>query len=536
MTTSAENIKSWLCQSVDKDYYETRFSLMQKAFDPARCFPWAGGTGSGHRFPDFPDLKAQYKEIGTEPWILEVQLDLLAEVMRSTPEPEFPDVDEFTGQVRQAFWKKRNKGYGRTKTDGLTQMEKAWLDGHGLGIGFVQWGIKTNPKNGYRYVCPKHVPMLQMIWDRNARSFCEARMACAMSYMPYDQAKALFKGRAEDHKVELRETNTDEPLQVVRVFEYYDLGYEGGEPTSAIILGDITNEAFQIDENAFECLPFAYYEHILTPGFRRPIGAIDILVAGQEGLHQIERSTNAEVKRPGFDLMSPDILNDEDIARVESGEHGVVVRTERPLEPGEAAYQRVAAGEVSQTTLAVYQMRKESFMAKAGISNLDRGQDIEGADTLGEVQLADSRSGKKKNRTIFQTALFFQRNVEVFMQVAKLADDEPVMLDVGGENLPFNDPSDPVSLIAGWLEEDSDVVISEESLTKGDLAAERMEKIQRVSIFDMDPLVDPIWRTEEKLKAAGFDPKKAMAMNQMEAMPGQAAQMGQDPNAQPQVA
>jgi hypothetical protein len=118
--TSAENIKTWLCQSVDKDYYETRFSLMQKAFDPAKAFAFA--NGSGYRFPDYPDLKAQYREIGAEPWILETQLDLLSEVMRSSPEPEFPDVDEYTGQVRQAFWKKRNKGYGRSKTDGLRSM------------------------------------------------------------------------------------------------------------------------------------------------------------------------------------------------------------------------------------------------------------------------------------------------------------------------------------------------------------------------------------------------------------------------------
>lgn len=523
MLTSKEDIQSWLCQSIDEDYYETRFSLMQKAFDPARNFAFS--RQSGHKFPDWPDLKAEYKEIGAEPWILEVQLDLLAEVMRSTPEPEFVDVDEFTGQVRQSFWKKRNKGYGRTKTDGLTQMEKAWLDGHGLGMGFVQWGLKTNPKNGYRYACPKHVPILQMIWDRHARSFCEAQMACSMSYMPFHKAEAAFgKKQAEENMVELKESNSKEVLKVVRVFEYFDLGYGKGEPTAAIILGDVTNTPYEIYPNGFECLPYAYYEHVLVPQFRRAIGAIDILVSGQESLNQIERNMNAEVKRPGFDIMAPDILVPEDIEKVEKGYPGTVVRAERPLEPGEASYQRVPAGEVSQTTLAVYSMRKDAFMAKAGISNLDRGQDIEGADTLGEVQLADSRSGKKKSRTIFQTALFFQRNVEVFCQVAKMGDDEPVMLDVLGSNILFNDPGDPNLMIAGWLEEDSDIVISEESLMKGDLAQERMEKIQRIMLFDADPMVDPIWRTEEKLKAAGFDPKKAMIQNQMEAMPGQMAQ------------
>jgi hypothetical protein len=532
--TSKEDIKSWLCESVDRDYYESRFSLMRKAYDPALSFAWAGGASSGHRLPDFPDLKAQCKEVGTEQWILEVQLDLLSEVMRSSPEPEFPDVDEFTNQVRQAFWKKRNKGYGRAKTDGLTQMEKAWLDGHGLGMGFVQWGIKTNPKTGYRYVAPKHVPILQMVWDRHARSFCEAQMACSMNYVPYHRAVAMFgEALAEQHVTGLRESNTEEDIRVVRVFEYFDLGHGDGDPTSAIILGDIVNEPYKIGPNAFEILPFAYYEHVLVPGFRRAEGAFDYLVAGQEGLNQLERSMTAETKRVGFDIVAPDLLENEDIEKVEKGQSGTVVRSSRALQPGESNYQRVPGGEISKTTLATYDMRKQSFMSKAGISNLDRGQDVDGADTLGEVQLVDSRSGKKKNRTLFQTALFFQRNVEVFCQVAKLGDDEPVMLDVLSSNILFNDPSDPNLMIAGWLEEDSDIVISEESISKADMEQERAAKIQKLMLFDADPLVDPIWKTEEKLKAAGFDPKKAMAMNQMEAMPGQMAQTGQAMGAQP---
>lgn len=522
MKTKAEDIKLWLEQSVDKKYMETRFSLMQKAYDPGNNFKWAGP--SGRSFPDYPDLVAEMKEVGAEPWVLEVQLDLLSEVMRSSPEPEFTDVDEYTGQVRQSFWEKRNKGYGRSKTDGLTQMEKAWLDGHGLGMGFVQWGLKTNPKTGGRYVAPCHIPILHMIWDGYTRSFCEARMACAMKYLPLHDAESIFGAKTvRDHVSELRE-NSDCSRPVVRVFEYFDLGRGKSDPTTAIILGDISNDPISIDENLFEILPFAYYEHVLIPGYRRAAGSIDYLIAGQEGLNQVERNMNAEIQRPGFDLMSPDLLTPEDIERVEKGEPGAVVRTERPLEAGEAAYQRVPAGEVSQTTLAVYQMRKEAFMAKAGISNLDRGQDIEGADTLGEVQLADSRSSKKKSRTVFQTALFFQRNVEVFCQVARLGDTDPISLDVMGSSVLFNDPQNPQMAISEWLKDDSDIVVSEEALTKGDAAQERLEKIQRISIFDADPLVDPVWRTEEKLKAAGFDPKKAMIQNQMEAMPAQTAQ------------
>jgi hypothetical protein len=92
----------------------------------------------------------------------------------------------------------------------------------------------------------------------------------------------------------------------------------------------------------------------------------------------------------------------------------------------------------------------------------------------------------------------------------------------------FNDPMDQNSSIAVWLEEESDIVVSEESLTKGDMAQERAEKIQRISIFQGNPMVDPVWATEEMLKAAGFDPKKAMIQNQMETL-GQPGMPGIQP-------
>lgn len=518
MTTDKKDIKEWLCESIDKDYYDQRYSMAQKAFAPSEP---CGKVGSGGKMPDYADLKAEYKEVGISNRILQAQITTMSRILRAVPEPEFPDLDEYTGQVRQGFWKARTKPYGLHTTDGFKQIQNAWLDGDGLGMGFVQFGLKTNPENGFRKTIMRHVPVFQMIWDRHARNFSDARMGCAMIYMPLDKAIVRFgKETAMKHVHTMYESGTDSELRVVRVFEYFDLGHGKSEPTSAVILGDVENDAIEVDPNPYGCLPFAHYEHLLQPGWRRAIGRIDLLVADQESLNEGERRIRAEMRRSGFDIVPPDYLNSDQIARVASGEAGVVVPSERPLEQGETGYERVPGGEVSATTLKAMEMREQNFIANSGVSELDMGQDVDGADTLGEVQLVDQRGKTQSNWSVFQTAMFFQRCVNVFEKVAMVGDDEPVMLNVLGSNVLFNDPENPALMINQWLQEPSDVTVSEEALLKGDAERERMAKTQRLmSIGDLvqGGMVDPNWWAEERMKALGYDPKKALTMYLQEA-------------------
>lgn len=516
--TKADNIKAWLEESVDTEYLKSRYRLAQKAFDPAGDAVDLPTSDSANIFPDFPELRAVYREKGVTNMIEQAQLVTMARLLRAVPEPEFPDVDEYVNAVRKGVWSARVKGYG-TNTDGFVQLQKGWLDGTGLGMGYVQIGLKTG-KEGFRRATFKHVPIFQMIYDGYVRSFCDARMACSMTYVPMRDAIAMFglkKAMEHEHSLVVP-GDSGQVRKVVRVFEYYDLGYGDGDPTMAYILGDITNEPFKIRENPFNCLPFGYYEHFLPTGMPKPKGLIDLLVNDQDGINEVERSVRSESRRPGFDIVSEDLLDEEGLAQIKAGKHGAIVPTTRPLEQGDVLFQRITGAEVSQTAFAYLQMLKDSFRANAGVSEMEQGQDVEGADTLGEVQLVDQRSKTQGNWVAFQTARYFQRIVDVWVKVVALGDDEPTQIDVMGTNVEVNN-GDPRMALSEWFSEPSDVVVSEEELLKGDVEKERANKIARLREMAegvQAGAYDPITYFEEKAKALGYDPKKWLIMYQQE--------------------
>mgnify|MGYP006951263912 CR=1 FL=1 len=105
-----------------------------------------------------------------------------------------------------------------------------------------------------------------------------------MKYVPVDKAEAKYGAIANDYVVEMRDPTTSARITATRVFEYYDIGYGTGEPTMATILGDVTEKPLTVDENSFECIPVAHYEHLLRPGMRRASGRIEMLINQQEAI------------------------------------------------------------------------------------------------------------------------------------------------------------------------------------------------------------------------------------------------------------
>jgi hypothetical protein len=528
--TTPENIQARLLNGYDKGYYDSLWKQACMAFgEPGQESLLAGGSG-GKRFPDFPDLTPTMAEVGTSKRILNTQFITLSRVMYSDPEPEFLGVDKITGKIRQEFYKARSCGEEYGDGDWATQFNSAFMDGDGLGTGVVQIGLKTNPKTGYRRVHARHSPIFQTLWDRNERSIGRARWIAFLQYIPLDVAEAQFgKKFAADNRHEMTESGTEEPIECVRILDYWDIGYGKGEPTHALIADDLDGEVIQREENPYGCLPVAFYEHLLIPGMRRALGRIPLLMAGQEALNQAERYMREAMKRPGFTMIGAELFEEADFERVVAGEGGLI-RTERPINQGEVIAQFVPGEEVSQTTLAYMQMLEKDFTANAGVTEFDRGSNPEQSRTLGENQLVDERSKVQSNWSALQAAKMHRRAVEVAMKVAAVGDNDPVEISLDGVRVTINDPQDSRMSIATWLEEPATVIVDEESLGKSDLMREQAMQTQK--LMTLQPLIgqtiDPLWWTDELLKAQGIDPREA----KMEPAPMQVGPDGApvDPN------
>lgn len=526
MKTTAEQIKDRLIKGFDRQYYESLDTQTRKTFGDA-CDNNSGlVTTSGQLFPDFRDIRLDIQENGVSQRILNTQFITLSRIMRANPEPEFSQVDKWTGEVRKQFFLERSRGTGYADGDWMAQHVSTFLDGDGLGTGVTQIGLKTNPKTGKQRVHLRNVPIKQVMWDRNERGIGRARWVCILNYVPLDIAAAMYGNKLmEERRMQMHDSGSSSPIECVRIFEYYDLGFGKGTPTMAVIPGDIDQTPISVDDNPWGCLPIAHYEHLLRPGMRNATGRISILLADEEALNDAERRARYESKRHGFDIAS-DVLNPDDLERINSGEAAVIVRQDQPLPAGYELFTRVPGGESSNTLQAELERLDRNFIRNSGVTDLEMGGDVQGAETLGEVQLVDARSKTQGNWTVFQTAKYFERVVEKVMKIAALGDEDPTVLDIFGSNIPIN-TGEQGSAIAEWLMEPSNIIVSEESLMKTDAVRETQQKLQ--TLEPLAPLVqagivDPMWYAEQTIKAAGYDPKEALAQQQP---------MQQDPNAVP---
>jgi hypothetical protein len=294
----------------------------------------------------------------------------------------------------------------------------------------------------------------------------------------------------------------------VRVTEYYDLGfgYGVGDPTYSIILGNWNNAPVWHKAMPYERLPIGYGEYMSVPGMSRPIGTIMLQQSTQEAINELEAKLRIEVKRgTGFDLVDAKQLHPDDLERLNRGDTSVRVRIVQPSPNGSPPYIRVPSQEVAQSLLALINLYERQYNADSQTSEMDRGSFSNTKRTATENQLIDARTSQAMTLNKFQTLQFYRRSVEIAGMVMGAVDTDPLPVDLQGYNLTLNDPQQPDLSMAALFEEQSEVLISPQSVEPQDVA---LKQQQRLAALDrLAPLVgktvDPMKFTEEALKAIG---------------------------------
>ena len=532
-TTTAETIKTRLQDGYDRNYYESLYQSIVKAYgefwrDDLPSPTWGSG------FPDYPDVRPIFKEIGVSAKIQNAQIIMLSRVMTASPEPNFPDLDRWTGQVRQQYVKNRARGIGGVDSAWGTQDANVFLDGDGLGNGFAQIGLRETPYGNIIDV--EHIPITQMIWDPRQRSATRARWMCSMRYIEMDVAEDMFgyaKAHSNVRKVwDLRENRG---VDVVRLFEYYDIGLTGGKPTMAYILDDITKEPVEVMDNPFGCLPFAVYEGPLTPGTKRATGRINMMLAGQEAISKVERNIRAAVEKTSLDLVDSTMLRPEDLGKLQDGDPLTVLALEGEarLDKNNPPIIRLPGGEVSQTNMLALERYEREFSAVAGNTELDRGNQLKSQRTLGETELLDQRSQSQASFSTLQLALYHIRKFALVCRIGAIGDTAPVGVMIDGRKMNLN-TGDPRFAIAPFLSEESQITIDPASLTSSDVESEQNAKTQK--LWRMAPLVQAgqipaQWFAKEVLRSSGYDPDEVLQDLNAAAPQGQAPSDSENPAA-----
>lgn len=502
-------------QGFDPQYRSSLYNQMRYVFGEAwRKEISSGAALDGGDFPDYADIRVKYQEVGRTRRIYSNQLIRLSRVMYSDPQPEFPQVDKYTAEVRKQFFLNRYRGEGAGEGEWADEMSAAYLDGDGLGVGIVQVCLRTNPSSGEQQVHLRHSPTIFTLWDPHERHPGRWRWIAFVRYMALEDAISLFGEKEAEGAVRTVYDGTRSyGVKSVRYFEYYDIGTgTRGAPTRAIVLNHMGNEPVLVEENAFGTLPFAYYLHHYVPGQQAPVGNIASQIPIQEQINAIEKALKETVKRTGQTVIDVSQIDDEDVKRMNGGEIMPFLRWRPKAGHNAPPVQNLPGAELQQSALKLYDILDQQLTVDSGVNDFDRGVQPRRSRTLGEDMLIDQRSQGPASWSELQCAKFHIRTVRKVLHVAGLFDRDPVTLDIFGKNYSVNDPSRPASCISAWLKEPSSAVVNADALRYQDVVAVRTQRLQQ--LLQVAPfvgrLLSPEWFGEELAKALGeSDPKVA---------------------------
>ena len=506
MKSTAEQIQGAMRSGFDRNYYVFLYKQMRYAFG----WPWADSvlnTNSGF-FPFMPDIMPYTQEVGLSRKIQAVAAIALPRIAGNIPKPVIngPGLNKIQKTVLEEFLVSRSTQTWQADGNWGPHFARAFLDGDQLGIGFVRFGLKLNPKTKKTYLDMSYQPSCQTLWDNTQRDFTRARWVSCAHYLDEITATDLYGKEAQKYLRVFGEA-PDSP-RLMRIFEYYDIGLGSkGDPTYAIIPDDLDQKPLLIKENPFGVIPVAHNENYWFPGTKYPIGRVVMQMPTQEMLNQHERRQRLEVQHGGgYDLVHEESVDSEALARVEQGEAGVTVRVTAPMskEMGPPVM-RIPNRDMSSVLANEFARLTQQFHMEAGISELDSGNLTSQSRTLGEVQLLQNKSDVRSNWASLKMIEFYQRAFRIALQVAKVGDVDPLKIDFGG--VPVDVNTDDVTMISQFIPDHFDVLIDQKDLTKQDDALKKAQ--ERQDLMSLAPfignVIDPKWFATELLKSLGVE-------------------------------
>ncbi len=507
MLTPVEEIHEALREAYVPEYYASLNRQQRYAFGERWDEEDGGGLDAGGDFPDFPLRHVRHLAVGQSRRILTTSFVDLARNMYSPGDPMFPQVDKYTAEVRRQYWHLRAE-----EGDWDTARAQAFMEGNGLGVGVLQIGFERNPATGRMRTSVRHSPTLHTLWDPHHPSMGRAGYVCFVQTLPLNRAVALFGERMEAY-VEHDQAEPGHRLRTVRIFEYYDLGHGRWDATRCVIPQRMTNDPIVRERSPWATrLPVAFYEHLLAPGIFRPVGRIPMQMPTQEALNEIEAHLRACARARPVDVWDSTFIDPTDFAQVQAGKSGVV-RSIKPLAAGQVPLTRIPAEEISGSAMGYLQYLQAEFNEASGTNEYDRASRPDGDITATEVNEIQAKSARQSGWSDKQTDKFAVRTVIAVLDAAALGDTDPMTLDVFGTNVPINDPKQPDSALAGFLEEPSRTLIREGSLQYSDAQREGAQRLGQLQA--LQPLVGATVSverfTEETLRAIGEeDPRSWM--------------------------
>lgn len=515
--TKPEQIADNLRQSHDPSYYAHVYGLMGHALGQKYSMHRPGSWANVGEIPDYPDILPQFYELGTSNRLMTNAALMMFKTCYMDPQPDFPDLDGMSEAIRQAIlvglWRKK---------EWANEAHKTFLDGDNLGIGWTQVGALGGE------VDIVHHPVYNVIWDRHMWGAGKCRYIAFVHHMPVEKAMGMFGSSIKKHASEFAPWNTDftTPLKRVKIIEYFDYDLEGSEPTHAYFLNNIGGETLDIGPNEYECIPAAFYQHIHFWAMRRPIGSLDLQLAGEEMRSALFKYIKLMLERgSGFDVVDTSRLEPDALEDWKSGKLLPLIPITGAGDKNIAQlHQRVPAQDIPAGVYNFLQILDRESASQSGNSEADRANPTSGQRTLGEINTIQQGSDIQTQWRRRQWARYLERLFEKVVKVAGKFHVQPLLVDVEKRNVLLNDPENPSSAIEVWLQEPSRINVNEDTLVHEDASIKAQRQITLWMPFLQDPYMRPLEVRKKVLEAMGEKEPERYMLTEQELIAQQEAQ------------
>lgn len=489
--TPIDTVRDNLRQSYDPRWYGHVYGLMAHTLGD-RYTPALGLAHlSPGELPDFPDIMPKFYKVGESRQMLDHAKLMMMKVCYMDPDVSFPDLNALEEAVRKAFieyvW--RYQDYDQC-SGAAREVHRMFLDGDNFGLGHVNIGGLDDR------VHLAHAPNLQVVYDRHVLNAGRARFKATIHELPIETAVNRFGSKVKEKASRrLSDDYAAPPLERVKVIEYNDLGYGKWSPTRYYLLDNFGGEVLGAEDNEFDCIPSAHYEMFHFPGMRRPMGRIDMQFPIQEGRNALERLIKLTLKRgSGWDAVLAQHIHPEDRALLQQGVVLPLVRLVN-LEAGMHAghvIARVPPQDIPSGVFSYLTLLDREMNTASGSSDADRANLSVEDRTLGQDQMKQAGADLQTAWSRKQLAETLKVLVAKVIKIGMKVHTAPTVLSIEGQPILFNDPQNPNSYLARWLEKPSRVVVNEESMQYQDPDIEAMQKLALWKDFLQDPFTNQI--------------------------------------------
>lgn len=489
-------------ESYDADYHDWLYRQVMYALggDVKRAGLSGMHSSTGWDFPVYTDTLVRMLKIGESRRILNTQFIGLSRIMDAEPDPSFPQAPKYVSECRRQFYLTRHRqcGYGAEYAD-------CYLDGEATGAGWLEVGMMRGK------VSIQHCSSYNVIWDRLARSPDRARYVAFVRYIDRHKAKVEYGEAAAKQTVTMHGADS-KPMECVRVVTYYDTGDITGTPSMYKFVGTL-EKPHSATASPIEELPVGNFTYWTPPGMRKPMGRIHMQQAIAEAINEMESFYRKQMKQPSATMYDVNQIHPEDLKAIMSGRVPQYIRITKPSVTGYPALTRVPAAEFPVAAQQLLEMMERQFNVDSGTTEAERASFSKTARTLGENQLVDQRGQTQATWSARRSIAMYSQTIDRVLKVAAAVDRTPTYIDIRGRNVLINDPENPVMAFSRWMEEESAVVLSEQTLQRSDdseKSAQRLAQLETVKEL-VGQTISPEWFTEEKLRAIGeTDPEEAM--------------------------